>query len=333
MNGSPLNVHTAACLGTLRMFARRRNFKGKNRGNSNYQKNIMNNKTPQRRGRVFKRIDKALHNTMWYDTFDYTHVFYQPQGLSDHSLISLDFPTCPKPRKTFQFYDMWVKDPHFMDIIAQQVDKKSQASKLQTLKSLLCNLRRPLSQLNKNKFADIYAQQAKARGHLTQTYVSITSFALSLIKQQSKAEWIGFGNESSRYFMAKIRHRKAKTNVYQLKDTHDNWVEGFEKDICKETLQDWGIKLQVDGLEQCIASLQKLKGARQIRGLVKAIVDAVIHHIWQARNFIIFKEKTQATADIVRAIREQITQRVLHLHHHSHNCTQCIDFLFSRNRQ
>ena len=50
---------------------------------------------------IWSRIDRALHNTLWYDTFDYTHVFYQPQGLSDYSPISLDFPTCPRPTKIF----------------------------------------------------------------------------------------------------------------------------------------------------------------------------------------------------------------------------------------
>ena len=60
---------------------------------------------------IWSRIDRALHNSLWFDTFDFTHVVYQAQGLSDHSPISLDLPTCPKPRRSFQFCDMWVKDP------------------------------------------------------------------------------------------------------------------------------------------------------------------------------------------------------------------------------
>ena len=72
--------------------------------------------------------------------------------------------------------------------------------------------------LNRSKYVDIYTEQAKARENLTQvqtklkedphnadliqleksnrqTYVSINHCALSLIKQQSKVEWIGFGDE------------------------------------------------------------------------------------------------------------------------------------------
>ncbi|KAJ8420949.1 LOW QUALITY PROTEIN: hypothetical protein Cgig2_017688 [Carnegiea gigantea] len=98
---------------------------------------------------IWSRIDRALYNTLWYDTFDYTHVTYQDQGLSDHFPISLDFPTCPMHRKAFHFYNMWA------------------------LKSLLCSLRRPLNMLNRSKYADIYAQQAKAGENLTQVQLQL----------------------------------------------------------------------------------------------------------------------------------------------------------------
>ena len=92
-----------------------------------------------------------------------------------------------------------------MELVAMNVDRQPYVSKLQALKIMLCNFRGPLGQLNKKKYADIYAQQARARDTLTQVqatlqrdpfnanlvqlessarqnYVSITQSALSLIK-------------------------------------------------------------------------------------------------------------------------------------------------------
>ena len=126
------------------------------------------------------------------------------------------------------------------------------ASKLLALKHLLCNLEGPLGQLNKHKYADIYSQQARAKDILIQAqvslqndpfnaelvqqdnmarqnYVMITQSALSLIKQQSKAEWVGYGDDCSRFFMAKIKQRKAMTSIYQLKDKQGQWVRGFDE--------------------------------------------------------------------------------------------------------
>ena len=128
-----------------------------------------------------------------------------------------------------------------MEIVAQNVSLLPRVSKLLALKQLLCNLKRPLSQLNKHKYAEIYGQQARARDTLLQVqvslqkdpfntelvhqenmprqnYVKISQSALSLIKQQSKAEWVGYGDDCSRLFMAKIKQRKAMTCIYQLKD-------------------------------------------------------------------------------------------------------------------
>ncbi|KAJ8419468.1 hypothetical protein Cgig2_015523 [Carnegiea gigantea] len=125
------------------------------------------------------------------------------QGLSDHSPISLDFPTCPMPRNAFHFFDMWVKDPQFMILVKQNLDKISHASKLYALKSLLYSLREPLNILNRSKENLIQVQSQLLNDPYNtdllqleksnmQNYVSLNHFALSLIKQQSKAEWIGF---------------------------------------------------------------------------------------------------------------------------------------------
>ena len=139
-----------------------------------------------------------------------------------------------------------------MEIVAQNVSLLPRGSKLLALKQLLCNLKRPLSQLNKHKYADIYGQQAKARDLLLQVqvtlqndpsntellhqekmarqnYVKISQSAMSLIKQQSKAEWVGYGDDSSRLFMANIKQRKAMTCIYQLKNKQGQWVQGFDK--------------------------------------------------------------------------------------------------------
>ena len=88
---------------------------------------------------------------------------------------------------------------------------------MKSLQKVLYNLRAPLRQLNRHKFADIYAQQTIARNELSlvqtmllqdplntelqkevrsrENYVRINNSALSLMKQQCKAEWIGFGDE------------------------------------------------------------------------------------------------------------------------------------------
>ena len=97
----------------------------------------------------------------------------------------------------------------------------------------------PLQQLNKKKYADIYAQQTKAKENLTRIqsmlhdnphnielnqheaqardyYTLINHSEISLMKHQSKVEWIGLGDECTRLFIARIKQRKAMTCNFHI---------------------------------------------------------------------------------------------------------------------
>ena len=110
---------------------------------------------------IWSRIDRALLNTLWYDTFDFTLVTYQSQSLSDHTPSTLDFYSYPKLKKTFHFYEMWAKDAMFKELVQHNIERSMPISKLQALKNFLCSLKHSLKQLNRSKYTYIYEQQAR----------------------------------------------------------------------------------------------------------------------------------------------------------------------------
>ncbi|KAJ8422866.1 hypothetical protein Cgig2_031643 [Carnegiea gigantea] len=140
---------------------------------------------------------------MWHDSFAFTHVHFLTQGLSDHSPIALSFPCCPKLKSSFQFCDMRAKDEGFKDIIMSSIGHQLPNSWLGALKK----------------------KEVICREH----YVKVTHSAISLLKQQGKANWIAYRDECSRFFMSRIKQRKEMTCIYTLRDHNDNWVEGFEE--------------------------------------------------------------------------------------------------------
>ncbi|KAJ8432879.1 hypothetical protein Cgig2_021015 [Carnegiea gigantea] len=48
----------------------------------------------------FAEIDWALANTYWHADFDFVHVNYMSQGLSDHNPLLLRCPSCARPKET-----------------------------------------------------------------------------------------------------------------------------------------------------------------------------------------------------------------------------------------
>ena len=52
---------------------------------------------------------------------------------------------------------------------------------------------------------------------------------MALIKEQSEMEWISYGDDNTRTFFARAKHRKLAYYIYQIRDTKGNLVEGFDR--------------------------------------------------------------------------------------------------------
>jgi len=112
---------------------------------------------------VWSRIDRALISGYWHDPFDYGHVKFAANGLSDHSPIIIQFLQTSKPRHAFQYCDMWSHHSTYQGLISQALAQVKGSNCFQQMQALLGALRPLLSKLNCDKFRDLRAQQEKAR--------------------------------------------------------------------------------------------------------------------------------------------------------------------------
>ncbi|KAJ8419236.1 hypothetical protein Cgig2_013533 [Carnegiea gigantea] len=148
---------------------------------------------------IWSRIDRAFVNTLWYSHFDFSQVLYMSHSLSDHTPPLLHLINSPKPRKAFHFCEMWTRDP--------------------SVQTIIHNMMLTASPNNEQ----LKLAETQAREH----YSSIISLALAIIKEQCKAEWIGYGDASTRYFYAKAKQRKLESYVCELKDEEGRVQQGF----------------------------------------------------------------------------------------------------------
>ena len=58
-------------------------------------------------------------------------------------------------------------------------------------------------------------------------YTHILSLMIDIIRQQSKAEWISYGDDCTRYFFAKIKQRKTATYIFSMQDDQGQTRQGF----------------------------------------------------------------------------------------------------------
>ncbi|KAJ8419461.1 hypothetical protein Cgig2_005509 [Carnegiea gigantea] len=52
---------------------------------------------------------------------------------------------------------------------------------------------------------------------------------MDLLEQQSKLEWIKYGDDCTKLFFAKAKQRKLATYIYMIKEEDDRQVEGFDQ--------------------------------------------------------------------------------------------------------
>jgi len=72
---------------------------------------------------------------------------------------------------------------------------------------------------------ELQTQERAARDH----YISILASSLSLIRQQSKMEWLNLGDDNTRIFFTKAKQKKMATFIYSLEDARGSRVKGFDE--------------------------------------------------------------------------------------------------------
>ena len=116
---------------------------------------------------IWSRLDRAFINTMWFELFNFTQILYKPIAISDHAPMIIEMPGCPKPSKQFQFCDMWIRDPTFLDIISSTLPNSRHKDPFTQLILFLSCTKSALQKLNKGKYVDLRHQQSKARQALS----------------------------------------------------------------------------------------------------------------------------------------------------------------------
>ncbi|KAJ8419763.1 hypothetical protein Cgig2_030065 [Carnegiea gigantea] len=208
---------------------------------------------------IWTRIDRAFVNAYWFNPFDFCQVLYIANSLSDHTALVMDFPWCPKPKPYFQFYDMWVRDPSFIPLMASIKSQLSPTDPITKMERFLKNARSALQKLNKNKYTNLRTQLCKARADLEGVQLLLSqnpgdqewlqkadmtrTHYIHILSSSSKARWIGYGEDCTRYFFTKIKQRKTATYILSIQDDQGQIRQGFSKvkELCAPFI-DQGIK-------------------------------------------------------------------------------------------
>lgn len=196
---------------------------------------------------ICERLDRAVANIEWINTFPHAKLYHLTSSTSDHSPILLDtHDESQPPRKLFRYEIAWSLDNSFINVIRDcwqppnnQSNTPSFYNTYKTFKSKVTwwkkhiygNLDRKIDALNHNL--------EQLTNSLDLNYNIETHWKLDKIriehqkllkqkeiywKQRSRIKWLKEGDSNTKFFHAFATNRKRRNLIQSLKTTDHTWI-------------------------------------------------------------------------------------------------------------
>ncbi|CAI9094645.1 OLC1v1030420C1 [Oldenlandia corymbosa var. corymbosa] len=112
--------------------------------------------------RVYAKLDRALVNGEWVDTFPDSLVSVQMEGISDHTPLVVQIENKIQKKATpFKFFNMWSLKDQFRVIVQRSWDQPVEGTRMFQICEKLKRLKYPLKQLNSEVFTNIVERAPK----------------------------------------------------------------------------------------------------------------------------------------------------------------------------
>ncbi|XP_074266935.1 uncharacterized protein LOC141590228 [Silene latifolia] len=134
---------------------------------------------------VWSKLDRALANSSWLNTFPGTCVSFLPSGISDHSPVLVNVFEDKHIGSRFSFLNSWVKHPAYHSLVSEAW----------------------------NELFVLHYERA-----LLAHYIELRNMESSIIKQKAKIDHISYSDSSSKYFFARIQDRKQQQIIGKIID-------------------------------------------------------------------------------------------------------------------
>ncbi|XP_063948264.1 uncharacterized protein LOC108204038 [Daucus carota subsp. sativus] len=196
------------------------------------------------KGKILKKLDRALVNPSWLDCFRNSYARFLPRGLSDHCPVVATTGTVPeKISRPFQVFKHIIEDSSFLHVVTEAWNSSVFGDPWYVLSTKLKRVKSALIALNRSR-GDLHIAvcKAKANLHLLQdsmpsqpndNYIleearlcsSLKDALLkeeTFLKQKARVRWLNLGDGNNKYFYNACRGRWNTNKIVSLEDESGN---------------------------------------------------------------------------------------------------------------
>ncbi|KAH0769661.1 hypothetical protein KY290_013642 [Solanum tuberosum] len=169
---------------------------------------------------IWKRLDRLVFNTNWFDAHNNTSITHLSRSCSDHAHLLLNLlHENIQGIKYFKFLNFWTEHPNFLTTVHNSWDVHiHEPKRLETL------IRELEDTCLTNNTPENRCELSKCKAKFIR-YFKIQD---SILSQKARVKWFNEGDANIAYFHATIKDRRRSLTIRRIRDENNNWLEGNE---------------------------------------------------------------------------------------------------------
>ena len=197
--------------------------------------------------RTLTKIDHAIGNLQWMDSYSQASVRYANPQTSHHTPLILSLTRqCQLESKPFRFLNYLCEHKDFQQVVRAAWKTQSKGTGLQRFWNKMKKVKMGLKQLHSREFAGIKEKIKEwedtlncVQSELQASHMDVDLHQRELeaifqvrkwrkledmaLRQKARINWIKNGDDNTAFFNASIKERRASNTIYELQDDEGKW--------------------------------------------------------------------------------------------------------------
>ncbi|KAK9714847.1 hypothetical protein RND81_06G124600 [Saponaria officinalis] len=202
--------------------------------------------------RVWSKLDRALVNPPWLDSFVSSSATFLPAGVFDHSSTLVTVFEAKRHSPRFSFLNCWIEDSNYSTLVREAWDISVSGTAMFRFFTKLKNVRGYLCGLHQKRYSNIQERLRQAKLQLDECqrtlqlsplnftvlqmekqavsqYMKLRRSEMNILKQRAKFDNVVHNDSSSRVFYARINERKHTQIIGEIQDHRGRTKRGLDQ--------------------------------------------------------------------------------------------------------
>ncbi|XP_019251335.1 PREDICTED: uncharacterized protein LOC109230274 [Nicotiana attenuata] len=198
---------------------------------------------------IWKRLDRMVYNSAWFDTLNATTVTHLSRACSDHAplVVKINNETT-QHIKYFKFLNFWTDHHEYIQTVQNAWEEEVIGNPINILHQKLKRTSNSPSTWSRQTFGDIFEEPKRLeaqlriledncvknntpdnRCELSRCKAEFTRYLKiqnSMLRQKARIKWLDEGDSNTAYFHGIIKDNRRKLAIRKIKDDQNQWLEG-----------------------------------------------------------------------------------------------------------